>query len=197
MRRVVAVLTALGLALSACADSGAGDGRTPGSPGERPDVSEVSPTSETMAQFTVSSSAFADGGQIPAEFSCKGRNVPPPLEWIGVPEGAGSLALVVDDPDAVGGLYVHWVVTDIPTSTSEIAGGKAPGGATVSANSGGKAEYLGPCPPAGTGVHRYRFQLFALPESLGLDAATSHEEATTAIRDAAVGEARLVGTYRG
>lgn len=139
---------------------------------------------------------FADGEPIPADYSCTGRNVPPPLEWAGVPEGTGSLALIVDDADAVGGLYVHWVVTDIPPSTSEIAG-KAPAGATVSANSGGKAKYLGPCPPAGTGVHHYRFQLYALPEALGLDAATPHKEATTKIRDAAIAEARLAGTYRG
>lgn len=196
VQRVVAMLTVLGLALSACADGGTGGARTPSPTRQEPEVTDVSPTSEA-AKFKVTSSAFADGERIPAEYSCKGRNVAPPLEWAGVPGGTGSLALVVDDPDAVGGLYVHWVVTDIPPSTGEIAGGRAPGGATVSANSGGKAEYLGPCPPAGTGVHHYRFQLYALPESLGLNAATPHTEATTKIRDTAIGEARVVGTYRG
>src|SRR5512139_4227608 len=109
------------------------------------------------AQFVVSSPAFADNAPIPAEYSCNGRNVPPPLHWENVPAGAESLALVVDDPDAVGGLYVHWVVTGIPPSTTEIVDGALPTRAVVIANSGGKAAYLGPCPPAGTGVHHYRF----------------------------------------
>ena len=84
----------------------------------------------------MSSPAFADNTPIPAEYSCNGRNVPPPLRWENLPGGTESLALVVDDPDAVGGLYVHWVVTGIPPSTTEIVGGVLPGGAVVSANSG-------------------------------------------------------------
>ena len=66
------------------------------------------------AEFAVSSPAFADNTPIPAEYSCNGRNVLPPLHWENVPDGTESLALVVDDPDAAGGLYVHWVVTGIP-----------------------------------------------------------------------------------
>jgi Raf kinase inhibitor-like YbhB/YbcL family protein len=91
-----------------------------------------------------------------------------------------SLASVIDDPDPVGGLYVHWVVTGIPPSTTEIADGALPPGALVRANSEGKAAYLGPCPPAGTGVHHYRFQLYALGQDIGVGAdntgGTSHPD---------------------
>ncbi|MGB8501973.1 YbhB/YbcL family Raf kinase inhibitor-like protein, partial [Mycobacterium sp.] len=80
------------------------------------------------AEFAVSSPAFVDNTPIPAEYSCNGRNVPPPLRWENVPAGAESLALVVDDPDAVGGLYIHWVVTGIPPSTTEIVEGALPQG---------------------------------------------------------------------
>ena len=116
----------------------------------------------------MSSPAFADNTPIPAGYSCNGRDVPPPLRWGNVPVGTESLALVLDDPDAVGGLYTHWVVTGIPPSTSEIVDGALPAGAQVSANCGGRAAYLGPCPPAGSGVHHSCFQLSALNKSLAL-----------------------------
>nr|WP_232321071.1 YbhB/YbcL family Raf kinase inhibitor-like protein [Mycobacterium shimoidei] len=145
----------------------------------------------------MSSSAFADNAEIPVEYTCKGRNVPPPLRWENVPAAAKSLALVVDDPDAVGGLYVHWVVTGIPPSTTEIGGGPLPEQASVSVNSGGKAEYLGPCPPAGTGVHHYRFQLYALSEPLALAPTTAAQEATQSIANAAIADTRTVGLFSG
>ena len=116
------------------------------------------------AEFAMSSSAFAGNTPIPAGSSCNGRDAPPPLRWGNVP--VGTLALVVDDPDVVGGLYTHWVVTGIPPSTCEIVDGALPAGAQVSANCGGTAAYLGPCPPAGSGVHHCRFQLSALNKSL-------------------------------
>ncbi|ORV64742.1 hypothetical protein AWC06_05810 [Mycobacterium fragae] len=149
------------------------------------------------AKFAVSSPAFADNAQVPVEYSCKGRNVPPPLRWQNVPPGTESLALVVDDPDAPAGLYVHWVVTGIPPSTTEIGEGPLPGGASVSLNSSGKAEYFGPCPPAGSGVHHYRFQLYALNKPLKLVATTPAREATQTIANAAVADTRTVGLFSG
>jgi Raf kinase inhibitor-like YbhB/YbcL family protein len=149
----------------------------------------------TPAGFTITSSAFAENTQIPAEYSCDGRNVPPPLHWQNVPAGAESLALVVDDPDAPAGLYVHWVVTGIPTSTTEITDGALPEAAVVSLNSADKAEYLGPCPPAGTGVHHYRFQLYALSKPLTLNPATPVPESTKTIADLSVAVARTVGLF--
>ncbi|MGH3647845.1 MAG: YbhB/YbcL family Raf kinase inhibitor-like protein [Micromonosporaceae bacterium] len=113
------------------------------------------------------------------------------------PQAAAALALVVDDPDAVGGLYIHWVVTDIPPDSTGVTSGKPPSGARVTANSGGDASYLGPCPPAGTGAHHYRFTLYALPAALKLAADTPAKQAVTTIERQATTQTRLVGTYRG
>ncbi|AFM17696.1 phospholipid-binding protein, PBP family [Mycolicibacterium chubuense NBB4] len=151
--------------------------------------------SAAPAQFELTSPAFADNSQIPAEFSCHGRNVPPPLQWQNAPQGTQSLALVVDDPDAVGGLYIHWVVSGIPPSATGMVDGVLPEGAHVSANSGGSATYLGPCPPAGTGVHHYRFQLFALKNSLTLTPATPARTAVQTITGAALAVASTVGLF--
>lgn len=148
-------------------------------------------------QFTVSSPAFGDNTPIPAEYTCKGRNVPPTLRWANVPPGTNSAALVVDDPDAVSGLYVHWVVTGIPPSTTEISQGALPAGASVAMNSGGMTDYLGPCPPAGTGVHHYRFQLYALPEPLNLAPTTPARQAAQTIANAASAVAVTVGLFTG
>ena len=149
------------------------------------------------AEFAVNSPAFDDSTPIPAEYSCTGRNVPPPLRWENVPGGTESLALVVDDPDAVGGLYIHWVVTGMPSSTTEIVEGALPAGAVVSANSGGKAAYLGPCPPAGTGIHHYRFQVYALNKPLALTPTTPAAQATQTIAGAAIATASMVGLFGG
>ncbi len=160
-------------------------------------MTTASPPPVAPAKFAVTSPAFADNTQIPAEYSCKGRNAPPPLRWENVPTGTESLALVVDDPDAPAGLYVHWVVTGIPPSTTGIAEGALPQGATVSLNSSRKAEYFGPCPPAGTGVHHYRFQLYALSRPLTLAPNTPARQATQTIADAASAFARTVGLFSG
>ena len=149
------------------------------------------------APFAVTSPAFGDNTQIPAEYSCNGRNVPPPLRWENPPPGTESLALVVDDPDAVGGLYIHWVVTGIPPTATGIVEGALPQGAQVSLNSGGKAAYLGPCPPAGTGVHHYRFQLYALSKQLVLAPTTPAGQATQTIAGAALATASTVGLFSG
>lgn len=152
-------------------------------------------TDAAPAVFTLTSPAFADGTAIPAEYSCTGRNVPPPLRWQRVPAGTESLAVVVDDPDAPRGLFVHWVVTGIPPSTTAISGGVLPAAAVVSLNSSGKAEYLGPCPPAGTGVHHYRFQLYALRKPLTVAKSTPVPQANGAITSLSVAVARTVGVF--
>ncbi len=157
----------------------------------------TSPLPAEPGKFTVTSTAFADNTQIPAEYSCRGRNVPPPLRWDNVPSGTQSLALVVDDPDAPAGLYVHWVATGIPPSTTGIGDGPLPRGASVSLNSAGRAEYFGPCPPAGTGVHHYRFQLYALNHPLTLASSTPAPEATQTIAKATIADARIVGLFGG
>ncbi len=155
-----------------------------------------SPPPDAPAPFTVSSPAFSDNTPIPTEYSCNGRNVPPPLRWKNPPPGTESLALVVDDPDAVGGLYIHWVVTGIPPTVSEIVDGALPEGAEVGPNSGGNAAYLGPCPPAGSGLHHYRFQLYALNKPMKLPTTPAQQAAQT-ISGAAIASATTVGLFSG
>lgn len=147
------------------------------------------------AEFSITSPAFGEDTQIPVEYSCAGSNVAPPLRWQHVPADAQSLALVVDDPDAPSGRYVHWVVTGIPPSISEIVDGVLPGAAVVSLNSAGKPEYLGPCPPAGTGVHHYRFELHALSKPLTLAPSTPVPASTSAIAEVSVASTRTVGLF--
>jgi Raf kinase inhibitor-like YbhB/YbcL family protein len=196
MRLGLATVALLLLALPAC-----GGGKVnPQSPGPTSSGAVTSSTPAPPAgpaKLTVTSSAFGDNTPIPAEYSCHGRNVPPPLRWQNVPKGTQSLALVVDDPDAPSGLYVHWVVSGIPPSTAAIGEGPLPQGAAVSMNSAGKAEYFGPCPPAGTGVHHYRFQLYALNKPLTLAPSTPAPEATQKIAAAAIANARTVGLFGG
>ncbi|HEU0191370.1 MAG TPA: YbhB/YbcL family Raf kinase inhibitor-like protein [Mycobacterium sp.] len=153
------------------------------------------PTASEPGKFAVSSPAFAEDKQIPEEYSCDGRNVPPPLRWQNLPPGAESLAVVVDDPDAPAGLYVHWVVTGIPPSTTEIVSGTLPPAAVVSLNSANRAEYLGPCPPSGTGAHHYRFKLYALRQAPTLTPMTPATESTTTIADLSIAVTDTVGTF--
>jgi Raf kinase inhibitor-like YbhB/YbcL family protein len=161
-------------------------------------VVDIAPPSRSPSPgvaLRVASPAFADGAPIPVTYSCSGANVPPPLVWGGVPAGTAELALVVDDPDAVGGRFVHWVVVGIPPDTAGIRAGKPPAGATVLPNSNGDRGYLGPCPPAGTGTHHYRFTLYALRNRPRLGSEPSATAAEAAIKRAALASARLVGLY--
>ncbi len=106
------------------------------------------------------STDFKHEGMIPKKFTCDDIDINPHLAWDGVPDGAKSLALIVDDPDAPAGTWVHWLVCNIPTSTTEIAQDSVPAGAKQVENDFGKVEWGGPCPPGG--VHRYFFKLYAL-----------------------------------
>lgn len=184
-------LTALVLPCLTLAGCGGANNR----PENKPPSTAVS--AAASGEFRLSSPAFADSTPIPVEYSCKGRNVPPTLRFENVPPGTESLALVVDDPDAVGGLYVHWVVTGIPPATTEIVDGALPAGASVGRNSGGQARYMGPCPPAGTGVHHYRFQAYALRRPLDLAPTTPAQQAARTIANAATDTAVMVGLFSG
>jgi Raf kinase inhibitor-like YbhB/YbcL family protein len=144
----------------------------------------------------ITSTAFAEGQPIPKRYTCDGENVSPPLAWSGVPAAAKGLVLVVDDPDAPGGLFTHWIVFNLPPSTSSLPEGVKPaGGISQGTNDFGKAGYGGPCPPKGR--HRYVFHLFALES--GLDGLTQPSRAKL---DAALEKGHvlartaLTGTYQ-
>lgn len=149
--------------------------------------------STVPASIVVTSTAFAEGAPIPAAYSCRDRNVSPPLAWSGVPPEAAALALVVDDPDAPRGTYTHWVVLDIPPTVTSIGEGAVPAGAVQARNSAGNARYDGPCPPSGT--HHYRFAVYALSGPLGLADGASLDVAVNAISDRAIATGTLTGTF--
>jgi len=139
------------------------------------------------------SQVFRDGGVIPQQYTCKGPNVNPPLNFAGVPATAKSLTLIVHDPDAVGGDYTHWVVYDIPASAKVIAVSALPVGAIQGLNSGGNPDYAGPCPPAGTGVHHYKFELYALDKTLSLSGKVSRTQVESAMKGHVIAQTLLTG----
>jgi Raf kinase inhibitor-like YbhB/YbcL family protein len=112
--------------------------------------------------FALSSPAFDAGQPIPVEFTCMGENVSPPLVWRDAPEGAKSFVLVIEDPDAPGGVFRHWGLYDIPASQTGLARGATPRAAKTAINDFGRKAYDGPCPPPGHGTHHYHFRLAAL-----------------------------------
>jgi Raf kinase inhibitor-like YbhB/YbcL family protein len=143
--------------------------------------------------LTISSPAFGNGAPIPVQYTCKGANASPPLTW-SAPQGA---ALVVDDPDAVNGLYIHWIVAGIAPGSGSTGDGQTPAGGTVLPNTAGQPEYKGPCPPAGSGTHHYRFTLYQLPNTYELPGGLAGVQAVQAIAGAATAQAQLIGTFGG
>lgn len=142
--------------------------------------------------FTLSSHAFPHEGTIPVTFTCDGDDGPPPLSWSGSPDGTRSFALIVDDPDAPGGTFTHWLLYDIPPQTTELPG--TPIGKTLR-NGFGRSGYGGPCPPRGHGSHRYFFSLYALDVPALSFRAKSREALDRALKGHVLGTARLMGRY--
>jgi Raf kinase inhibitor-like YbhB/YbcL family protein len=179
MRGALLALPALGLALAAC---GGGD-RASAPPPPAPDRIELT------------SRAFDDGGTIPERFSCDGEDVSPPLAWTGVPDDARELALLVDDPDAPGGTFVHWALFNVPADRNEIAAGEVPQGARQGENSRGDAGYAGPCPPEGDEPHHYEFTLYALSSPVDLPDGAAADAVRAAVGRVAVARGQIVGRF--
>jgi Raf kinase inhibitor-like YbhB/YbcL family protein len=145
-------------------------------------------------RITVSSPAFKAGAAIPERFTCEGENVSPPLAWSGVAAGTAEVALVVDDPDAPRGTYVHWVLVGLGPATAGLAEGAVPAGARQLPNSAGDAAWTGPCPPGGP-AHHYRFTVYALRQEPEVADDADPETSVGAIEAAATARGRLVGTF--
>ena len=141
----------------------------------------------------ISSPAFLNGGQIPEDYGCHGIDVNPPLTFSEIPQDAKSLVLLVDDPDAPLGDWVHWLVFNIDPQTKSITENNIPSGATVGLNSFGDKKYGGPCPPSGT--HHYEFKLFALDTILNLSSSAEKTDIISGINNHVLGQAIIIGTY--
>ena len=143
------------------------------------------------ASLEVTSTAFANNNPIPAEHTCEGSDTAPPLSWSKVPPRTKSIAVLADDPDAPKGTFTHWLVTGIPATTTSFAGA-LPEGAVAAKNDKGTTGYAGPCPP--TGVHHYRFRVYAL--DISLPAALTRTELVNKMSGHIVASGQLVGTYQ-
>lgn len=162
------------------------------------DLSTV-PSKKEVMSFSFSSPAFKNGERIPVKYTCDDKDVSPPLSWSGFPEGTRSFALIMDDPDAVGAVFTHWVLFNLPGGVRELPeglpkAGTLEGGGVHGGNDFGKVGYGGPCPPPGK-PHRYRFRLYALDTELSLGVGSSKEEVLRAVEGHVLAMAELTGTY--
>ncbi|BAY07785.1 phospholipid-binding protein, PBP family [Calothrix sp. NIES-2098] len=145
------------------------------------------------------SSVFAANSSIPAKYTCDGSDISPSISWDEPPTGTESLALIVDDPDAPRGTFVHWVLYDIPATVRQlpekVASTKTlPSGGVQGKNDFGKLGYGGPCPPSGT--HRYFFKLYALDKNLGLQPGATKQQILQAMDGHVLVTAELIGRYQ-
>lgn len=150
----------------------------------------------TVAQnMTVASSAFAEGGTIPAKYSCKGSDVSPPLAFAGLPTGTRYLALIVDDPDAPRGTWTHWTFWNLPAAATNLAEDVdvTQPGAREGTTSAGSTGYHGPCPPSGT--HRYFFKVYAQKEALDLASGATVNDLAAALEGKLLGWGQLMGKF--
>ncbi|HPX31869.1 MAG TPA: YbhB/YbcL family Raf kinase inhibitor-like protein [Smithella sp.] len=147
----------------------------------------------------IKSLSFQHENMIPAQYTCDGRNVSPPLSWSGAPDKTKSFALICDDPDAPVGLWVHWVLFDIPASVNALPENFSrtediPGFGKNGKNTSGRFGYDGPCPPDGT--HRYYFKLYALDTMLNLKPGLTKDGLLQAIEGHVLAEAQLMSRYK-
>ena len=158
------------------------------------------PLKEGEMALTISSSAFQEGDKIPAKYTCEGQDVSPPLAWSEPPAGTRSLALIVDDPDAPGGVFTHWLLFNIPPDSRELpeavpTQAELASGALQGKTDFGRTGYGGPCPPPGR-PHRYQFTLYALDQPLDLEGGASKKQLLSAMQGHILAQGQLTGTYQ-
>ena len=150
--------------------------------------------------LSVSSQAFQEGESIPIKYTGEGQDVSPPLTWSESPAGTQSLALIVGDPDAPGGVFTHWVLFNLSADSRELPEAvpsqtQLPDGSLQGKNDFGRLGYSGPCPPPGR-AHRYQFTLYALDKPLDLKAGASKKQVIDAMQGHILAWGRLTGTYQ-
>ncbi|MFH0862406.1 MAG: YbhB/YbcL family Raf kinase inhibitor-like protein [Candidatus Altiarchaeota archaeon] len=176
------------LLLAGCIGGQGDDG--PGPTDEAVAAGQDNPKEVEAMKLT--SAAFEDGGTIPKKYTCDGADVNPPLRLEGQPPGTASVALIVDDPDAPAGDWVHWVLWDIDPRNPSIGEG-SPMWGTEGRTSFGTTGYGGPCPPSG--VHRYVFKAYALDRKLGLPKTAGKAELLKAMEGRILAKTQLIGKY--
>jgi Raf kinase inhibitor-like YbhB/YbcL family protein len=154
---------------------------------------------QNLPALNVTSDAFASGAAIPEEFTCAGANHSPALKWTGAPATTRSFAIIVDDPDAPRGTFVHWVASNIPAAVTALPEDvprteTIAGGGTQGDNGADKLGYFGPCPPPGK-VHHYHFRVFALDSMLDQKPGADADDLRAAMKGHTVASGELVGTY--
>ena len=184
---VRSILTALAVGSIACCVAAQPGTRDPPEPQAK------------VSSFQLQATAFKPGGDLPRKFTCEGADASPALDWSEPPAGTQGFALIVDDPDAPGGTWVHWVVYDLPSNTGQLPEGVPqadglPGGGRQGVNDFGKSGYAGPCPPPGKS-HRYFFKLYALDKKLDLGAGATKKAVEQAMKGHVLARAELVGRY--
>jgi Raf kinase inhibitor-like YbhB/YbcL family protein len=147
----------------------------------------------------ITSSAFKEGDMIPAKYTCDGKNISPPLKWERTPKNTQSFALISDDPDAPIGVWVHWVMWNIPPEVNELAEGipvvkELQNGSKQGVSDSMQNGYDGPCPPSGT--HRYYFKVYALDTMLDLPANSKKKDLLDAMKNHIIAEGSLMGKYQ-
>jgi len=150
--------------------------------------------------LAMSSSAFQEGSEIPARYTCEEQDVSPALTWEEPPAETQSFALIMDDPDAPGGVFTHWVLFNLPADSRGLSEAvptqpQLPDGSLQGKNDFGRIGYGGPCPPPGR-PHRYQFTLYALDQTLDLKAGASKKQVIDAMQGHILVQGRLTGTYQ-
>jgi hypothetical protein len=158
-----------------------------------------STTQTDVMTIRVTSPAFQDGQRIPKQYTCDGDDISPPLSWELIPDETKSIALIVDDPDAPGGTYVHWVVYDVPADVQglpeDLPRDKAfPVGGEQGVNSSNELGYTGPCPPSGT--HRYFFKVYALDDKTNLPPGETKAKLLKALQGHILAQGQIMGRYK-
>ena len=180
-------LAAIAVALAACGSS---------THKQHPSAAPVTPAAPAQtASIRLQSPAFADRVWLPRRFTCDGAATSPPLSWSALPRGTRSLALLLEDPDAPGGTFLHWAVYRMPGRTDHLAAGRVPAGAVQGRNSFGKTGYGPPCPPKGARPHRYVFTLYALRAAPKLPPGAAPDEVRAPLVAEAAAKGVLTARY--
>lgn len=178
---------AVAMAAAACVLVACGDD----APSSEP--SQATQEEDTMT-LIVASAAFEDGETVPQQYTCDGADVSPPLDVSGVPSEASELALIMEDPDAPGGTFVHWVLWGIDAAVTSLPEGGVPDGAVHGRTGFDRDAYGGPCPPPGD-PHRYVFNVYALSGAPDVEPGASADELRAAFERLVLAEGRLIGLY--